>query len=722
MAKNQDQEVLELESVIETLDTLYEVGDDCVHPITGQIVLDPEYDLIRKRLFDLNPDSYIFKDVTASKVVHNRKVPHNPPMVSISKAIGPLQDRTDALKNFVDKVQTELVYADNEEKYLVQAYKRDGVAVALYYENGILTRAGLRPRNGTDGEDVTENIKHVEGVPIELWEHDKDGNRVKFLPVTCSIRGEIECRKSVFRKVVEDWQDPKFGLNSQPKNPRNYSAGSIRQFLNPGITKERRLTFTGYSILGWHDKDNGPVPFKTEIERAKYSNARLRIPFVQVRPFRWTDLQTLEDLSSQLDYEVDGVVISVNDLEDAEQMGTHGGTATGNPKAKIAWKFAEESAIVEVRGITWTPGRSGKLTPVLNFDGVSLDGTTVSQCTGHSLGFLDGTSKASLGKIKKWTRIRIIKSGKIIPKVVEVFQSAFLTPPVTTFVKTPVLTPSYFNTQLDIPTKCPSCDSLLEIVQGDDGKNLVCNSDFCGVRAVARLVHFLSTIGVKGISDAILTRLLDEKLVQSPDDLYDLSVGKLVAIGYSKRQALLIVARLRLHDDPAHATDDELDQFIKQSKTITVPAWQFFAAFGIPGAGKSAGQSLVNHFGTFDAINSATLEQLREVDGLGEVSVNAIVDFFSEHQKVVNQLLKFILPEGKKQGKLSGITFVFTGGFDGGKASWEKKVVDLGASISGSVSKKTDYVVIGTDAGSKEAKAIQLGVKMLTPSQLESLL
>ena len=717
-ANQQDQEVSELESVIVALDTLYEQGDDCIHPITNKIVSDSEYDLLRKRLFDLCPSSPILKDVTASKAAQNsKKVLHNPPMVSISKAIGPLQERTETLEDFIDKVKTELGYTDGEEKFLVQAYKRDGVAVALYYEEGKLVRAGLRPRNGTEGEDVTENIKYVDAsvlgsdgkvilsqcVPTELWEHDKNGNRVKFLPVTCSIRGEIECRKSVFRKVVSSWQDSKFGLDSEPKNPRNYSAGSIRQFSNPAITKERNLTFTAYSILGWHAKDNSPVPFKTEIERAKYSNAKLFIPFVQVRPFRWADLQLLEDFSIQRDYEVDGVVISVNNLEDAEQMGTHGGTATGNPKAKIAWKFAEESVIVEVQDIIWTPGRSGKLTPVLTFKGVQLDGTTVSQCTGHSLGFLDGTSKASLGEITKWTEIKIIKSGKIIPKVIEIVKP-------------------YPHIKLAVPTKCPSCSSKLEIRQGGDGKDLVCNSDFCGVRAVARLVHFLSTIGVKGISDSILTRLLDEKLVQYPDELYSLSVGKLTSIGYSKRQALLIMSRLFLHDDPAHADDAELETFIKQTKTFKVPAWQFFASFGISGAGKSAGQALIAHFGTFDAINKATLDQFLEVDGLGETSANAIVDFFEEHNDMVQQLLKFIEPEGKKQGKLNGQTFVFTGGFDGGKSAWEKKVVDLGASISGSVSKNTTYLVVGTDAGSKADKAKQLGVQMLSPSQLEALL
>lgn len=702
-----DPEVLELESIIETLDTLYEAGDDCIHPVTGALVSDKEYDQLRKRLEELHPQSYIFKEVTASKLsAQSKKVHHNPPMVSISKAIGPLQERTDALKDFIAKVQAELGYKDDEEKFLVQAYKRDGVAVALYYENGVLVRAGLRPRNGTDGEDVTENVKHVEGIATELWEHDKDGKRVRFLPVTCSIRGELECKKSVFRKVVEDWKDPKFDLDVEPKNPRNYTAGSIRQFSNSAITKERRLSFTGYSIFNWSSKDkafNTP-PFKTEIERAKYSNAVLRIPYVQVRPFRWQDLKVLEDLQSQLDYEVDGVVISVNNLEDAEQMGTHGGTATGNPKAKIAWKFAEESAVVEIEDIIWTPGRSGKLTPVLTFKGVKLDGTTVSQCTGHSLGFLDGSSKASLGEINKWTEVRIVKSGKIIPKVIEIVKKGY--------------------SKFSPPTKCPSCGGKLEVRQGGDGKDLVCNAEYCGVRAVAKLVHYLSTLGVKGISDSIVTRLLDEKLVQYPDELYSVSANKLQGIGFSKRQALLIEARIWMHPDPAHATDEELAAYLKkmEKEPIRVPAWQFFAALGIPGAGKSAGQALINHFGTFDAITTATLDQLKEVEGLGDTSAQAIVEYFAEHKDMVKYLLKSIEPQGKKMGKLSGKTFVFTGGFDGGKAAWEKKVQDQGASVSGSVSKNTDYVVVGTDAGSKEEKAKQLGIKMLTPAQLEKML
>jgi DNA ligase (NAD+) len=703
-----DQEVVELEQIIEALDTAFEAGDDCIHPINGKIVSDAEYDQLRKRLETICPNSKIFKTVTASKIVSTvGKVQHNPPMVSISKAIGPLKDRTNSLKDFIQKVKNELNYNGSEESFLVQAYKRDGVAVALYYEDGLLVRAGLRPRNGIDGEDITENIKFVEGVPTELWEHDRQGNRVRFLPVTCSIRGELECKISTFNSCKANWQS--LDLDSEPKNPRNYTAGSIRQFSDPTITKSRKISFTGYSIVNWSSKDNSlnQSPYKSEIERAKYSNAVLKVPFVQVRPFRWSDLEMLENNVPNLDYEVDGVVISVNNLEDAEQMGTHGGSSTGNPKAKIAWKFSEESKTVFVKEIVWTPGRSGKVTPVFSFDGVQLDGTTVSQCTGHSLGFIDGSSKASLGEIGVGSEIRIIKSGKIIPKVIQIVSSK----------------PLY------APSICPSCSNKLEIRQGGDGKDLICENDFCGVRAVARFVHYLTVSGVKGISDSIVTDLVDKFGLKNQSDFYKLARSwNDLTSQFTKRQALLIAARIYMHTDPAHTDDADLEKFIVSAsrKKIQVPGAQFIASFGVPGVGKTAGQALINHFTTFDAFynvcKSHDYDALTKVEGLGEISANAILKFFKDHFNVVDELLKFVEPLGIVVGKFTGLSFVFTGGFDGGKQAWEKKVVDNGGKVSGSVSKNTSYLVVGTDAGSKADKAKTLGVKTLSPNEFEKMI
>lgn len=687
MSKN--QEILDLENIISHLDTCYEEGIDCIHPINGNLVSDSEYDIIRKRLFDLCPNSSIFTSVTASNSKVIKKVTHNPPMTSISKAIGTLVERHKTLQDWLDKIKQELGHTE-----IVQAYKRDGVAIALYYENGKLKQAGLRPRDGVTGEDVTENAKFVSGIPTELWEHNSKGEKVKFLKINCCIRGEIECKKSVFEEIANNWQ--KYNLSNEPANPRNYAAGSIRQFTDPTITKNRKLNFTGYSIVGW---DN--PPFKTEIERAKYSNSVLKIPFVQVRPFRDQDLQQMEDNIDNLDYEVDGIVLSVNNLEDSEQMGTHGNQITGNPKGKLAWKFSEKSAIVTVKNYEFNLGRSGRLTPVLSFDPVKLDGTNVSQCTGHSLGFMDGTSVASLGEIGVGAKLRIIKSGKIIPKVIEIIQS---------------------GRKLEIPEFCPCCQSKLEIQQGNDGKNLICPDEHCGDRAIASLCHYLTTLGVKGIAESIVSQLFQNNLVKHPCDFYKLTIDSLLKAGFTDRQAVLIVSRIWMIDDPAHKEDEELKKIISQKKKIKLPAWQLFAAQGIPGAGKAAGKSLINHFQNLNNIINAKVEELEVVADVGNITAQAIFDYFKKYKIHFEKLLEYIEPEGLKTGKLSGKSFVLTGGFVLGKAHFEKKIMDLGGKVGSSVGKNTSYVVVGTDAGSKEQKAIELGIPRITVDDLEKML
>jgi len=694
-------EVLELEQVITHLDTCYEAGDDCIHPITNKLVTDPEYDLLRKRLETLAPQSPVLKQVTASALVSGvQKVKHYPPMTSISKAIGTLDEREATLKDWLGKIKAELDYADPATE-VVQAYKRDGVAVSLYYEKGKLKKAGLRPRDGENGEDVTANIQYVEGVATELWEHDRDGNRVRFLPVTCCIRGEIECKKTVFRKIAANWQT--YHLSNEPANPRNYAAGSIRQFSDPTITKERQISFTGYSIWGWTSADPqfANAPYKTELERAKYSNATLRIPFVRVMPYRHKDLQALEDLSASLDYEVDGIVLSVNNLEDSEQMGTHGNSITGNPKGKLAWKFAEESAVVVLKGYEFSPGRSGKLTPVLSFDAVPLDGTQVSQVTGHSLGFMDGSSTASLGEIGIGAQLRIIKSGKIIPKIIEIVKP---------------------GQKFRAPAKCPSCNGKLEIRQGSDGKDIVCNNEFCGDRAVARLCHYLTTVGVKGLGDSIVGTLYTKGYVKYPADFYKLTLVDFKKAGFSERESILALAQIWMVDDPAHKDDSTLLAIMDTYDKVKIPAWQVFASQGIPGAGKSSGQSLVSHFGDLDGIRNATVAELEATADVGSVTAKSIVEYFAKYGKQFDALLKYVTPQGPKKGKFTGTSFVFTGGFPGGKTKWEKAVMEEGGKCSGSVSKTTNYVVVGTDAGSKEEKAKQLGIKRISLSDLEKML
>ncbi|MEI8269926.1 MAG: helix-hairpin-helix domain-containing protein [bacterium] len=701
-------EIKELELVISHLDTCYELGEDCLHPITGNKVSDKEYDYLRSELQKVCPNSYVFDSVTASKVANtDKKVIHNPPMTSISKAIGTIEKRNETLKSFLKDAIENLQYSPNEiESKFVQSFKRDGVAIALYYENGKLVRAGLRPRDGINGEDVTENVQYVEGVASQLWEYNKEGDRVKFLPINCCIRGEIQCEKSVFKEVCENWQNPNYGLDSKPKNARNYAAGSIRQFKNPKVTFSRNLSFVAYSILSWSskDKDFNVAPFKTEIERSQYSNSILKIPFVQARPFRYKDLETLEKISSTLNYEVDGVVISVNNLEDAEQLGVHGDSSTGNPKAKIAWKFQEEKFEVTVKEIVWSPGRT-KITPVLQFDGVLIDGTTVSQCTAHSLGFIDGTSEASFGvPITRGTVIEIIKSGEIIPKVVSVVQTS--------------------RNKLVIPHSCPCCKQRLEIKIGETGKDLVCSNQKCGERSTAGIVHYLSTIGVKGIGESSIKDLIDLDLIQDQSDLYELNLQDLISAGFSPRESRLFLARLFFCENPTDKTDEQLEEFIEkaESKLIDVPAAHFFASLGITGCGKTAGQILINEFKSFRAVFAATEDDLKEIKGIGEASAESIVSFFCENNEMVDRLLEFINPVSRKIGKLTGKTFVFTGSFQEGKQYWENKISEIGGNISGSISSKTDYLVVGDAPGSKLEKAQKMKISSISVQDLQNML
>lgn len=693
MATDLDTKADSLERIKRVLDTLYEAGEPCLHPDTGEEVSDPDYDNLVVLLRKVRPHSTELKDVSSSGLVSDAgRVIHSPPMTSLAKAIGSLADREKTLVEWVEACAKELNYghvsvaerAGHEVagKFFVQAYKLDGVACAVYYEDGKLTRAGLRPRDGVNGEDVTANVRFVTGVPHSLP-----------LPLTCSIRGELYCPISVFErlnKALVSAGDKPFA------NPRNYTAGSIRQFKDPSITKGREIYFRGYSVYGL---DN--PPYKTEMERAKWCNKTLRVSFVRVEKFNAADLKVMEDNVPTLDYEVDGIVLSVNTLEDSEQMGNHGSSPNGNPKAKIAWKFTEEEAEAEVAGITWGVGRSGKLTPVLSFKtAVNLAGTKVNNCTGHNLGYMR-ENRIGLGTV-----VRVIKSGKIIPKVVGVVSGQCDTP---------------------VPSACPKCQNKLAVVAGgNDGKEaLVCENAFCGERAVAGLCHFLKTIDVKGLAEATVDKLFEAKVVKSPADFYRMTTAQMGIAGMSVRQALLAQARVLMLDKADKLDDSELDKFVNaaRQKKVGVPFWRFLAALGFEGIGKTSGRALQTRFGTIEGMRAATKDDFLEVDGFGEKSASVLRQALDGNRDVIDDVLRHvavIVPTAG--GILAGQTFCFTGGFSQGKEHWQKLVETDGGKCSSSVSKKIDYVVVGTDAGSKQRKAEELGITQLTLTELQAML
>ena len=701
MNKAEDQRADDLERIIAHLDTLYERGADCIHPDTGVIVSDGEYDGLRRELRRLRPDSSLFDAATASRVtVVSRKVKHDPPLTSIEKAsheeievqeemlfkwindcvaeapasMQSGKQRTVADRTFQDEPVTY------PEGYLYEAYKLDGVALALYYENGDLRAAGLRPRDGVNGEDVTEQVKYVEGVPLKLNE-----------PVSCSIRGEIICRLSDFEKVQAELA--KLGEQLRA-NPRNHAAGGIRQFKDPSKTKLMRLSFVAYGLEALAN-----APYATEIERSEYCRDSLGVPYVETRSFRFEDLEKMEADIPSLDFEVDGVILGVNNLEDQEQLGRHGNRDTGNPRGKIAWKFREEEATPIIKEIEWQTGRTGKIVAVAIFDAVRLAGTNVTRATLHNAGFMQ-RNRITLG-----SRIGVRKAGKIIPKVTRVVEGQ----------GDPVF-----------PEHCPSCGAPTELQQGatDQMLELVCNNKACPDQNISGLCHYLSTFGVLGLGGSRVTQLVEGGAVDSPADFYRLDMDRAMATGLSERQSLLAVAAIHMVASPEQYESDELRVQIEraQDEKKQIPLAKLIATFGIENAGNAAGKALVDHFGSFDAIRKANIEELEAVSDIGEKTATVIHKYLHDHQEEIDDLLQYVEPELPQVGSLTGKTFCFSGGFEEGKRHWQDRVEALGGKCTGSVSKRTDYLVAGPGSGSKSEKAEKLGIPIIDVEELQKML
>lgn len=691
----------ELERIISHLDTLYEQGLDCVHPDTNEPVSDSHYDDLRRQLQEQRPTSELFATATASEFVStNLKVVHDPPMTSIEKASHEnLETQETQLFKWISKTvastessEVEQValtikgksYKDEPisypESFFYQTYKLDGVAIAIYYENGNLIRAGLRPRDGINGEDVTEQVQYVDGIPAVLPE-----------PVTCSIRGELICKLSDFKKVQKALTLTGEKLRA---NPRNHTAGGIRQFKNPEKTKRMRLSFVAYSIEGLANP-----PYQTETGRYEFCKTVLGVPYIKAELFRFEDLKILEDNISKLDFEVDGVIIGVNNLGRQEQLGRHGDPLTGNPKGKIAWKFREEEATPTINAIEWQTGRTGKLTSVAVFEAVRLAGTNVSRATLHNAGFME-RNQITIG-----SKIAVRKAGKIIPKVIKVIDG---------------------QGKPNFPEDCPSCTSPTKLQTGgtDEMLELICTNPDCPAQNISTLCYFLATFGVLGLGESRVTQLFESGLVTKPADFYQLDIDSTMSSGLTRRQATLAVAAIQMIPAPDKLTNDVLEEAIHSAIRTKkeVPLWQLFASFGIESASKSAGKALADHFGSFQKIRTATIEELELVDDIGSITATAITEFFAAHQNDIDALLKFVEPTTTvSEGKLSGKTFCFSGGFPEGKKHWEKEVESRGGKCVSSVSKKTNYLVAGPGSGSKSEKAARLEIPILTTQQLSEM-
>ena len=674
------QDIQTLENLVIHLATLYDQGLDCID-FEGNLVSDPHYDLLVKALKKKNPDSIAFSQGKTSPSQYQPTgdlVQHHPPMTSIAKADG--DDKEDIYKNWISFCCKELGYQSSKDKF-AQSLKRDGVAIRIYYENGKLTRAGLRSRSGTDGIDVTENIKYVQGVSQKLSK-----------PWTLAIAGELECHLADFQKVQEDLLNAGEPLR---KNPRNHTYGAINQQVDPKKTAKGRLSFTAYSIVNF---DQAYKFYKTEVERAKWCNQVLKVPHVRVELHRFEDLQKLENLVSELPYEVDGIVLKVNNLEDQEQLGHSGNDPTGDPHGALAWKFDEKSENAIVKSIEWNSSRTGRVTPIAIFEKpILLAGTMVSRATCNNYGWL---SRVQIGS---GTVVEVIKAGKIIPKVINV-------------VSHPV-------TEIEAPQYCPSCNFELKVTQGHEiNQELMCLNENCSAKQIKSFVFFLSSLGVKGLGESSLEKMLESGIVKSFSDLYTLKLEDLINTGeFSERQATLALACIHMIK-PLEDNDlliDLINKSFKQKKKV--PAWKFFQGLGISGAGKTVGKLLFDCFPNIEALIKVDTDQLTNIEGIGEKTAQNIVEWFAKNQFLIENLCQHLELEYPKKGKLTGKTFVLTGSFDPGKSYYESLITQNGGKVSGSVGNKTDYVVFGPNAGSKLEKAKMNNIPLINSEELKSM-
>jgi DNA ligase (NAD+) len=581
-------------------------------------------------------------------------VRHLAPMLSLDS------DRDEeALRRFDERLRKAL--GGTPPEYVLEP-KLDGASVELVYEGGALVRAATRG-DGVNGEGITDNIRTIAAVPLRLRSR---GPRVE----TVALRGEVIMRLSAFEQLNERLMAP----GQEPfANPRNAAAGTLRQ-LDPTITAQRPLDIYVYDVL--------------DVRGAEFATHHEALAAIRAWGFPVSDLiaagRTVDDILAyhrdlltrrdDLDFEIDGVVVKLDDLAARARVGM----TARHPRWAYAFKFPPRKELTRVIKIVASVGRTGVVTPIAIMRPVELGGVTVSRATLHN------REEVSRKDIREGDLVRIQRAGDVIPQVIERIEEVG----------------KARGPRFTMPETCPSCDtSLIE-----RGPFTVCPNGFrCPAQLVGRLVHFASrdALDIQGLGEESARQFVDTGLVKRLDDVFDLSDERLMELeGFAEKSAANLVGAIR------HATMVELPRFLY--------------GLGIPEVGVAVARDLAGHFGTLASLRAAGEPQLQEVAGVGPRMAAQIAAFFRDRRnaEALDRLLaKVRLKEGAPRpagGSLAGLKFVFTGGLATmSRSDAEALVAAHGARAAASVSKQTDYVVAGADAGSKLAKAEQLGLTVL---------
>ena len=600
------------------------------------------------------------------------QVIHRTPMLSLSNAFEEAE-----VISFDRRVCQGLEAGEIE--YAVEP-KFDGLAVSLCYENGLLVTGATRG-DGFTGEDVTVNLRTIKSIPL----HFTDGIQGA---TSLEVRGEVVMLKADFERLNQHQRDRG---EKEFMNPRNAAAGSLRQ-LDPAITATRRLTFFAYGVGTYEGSDVlcdkhsqmmdhlASLYFLVAKERRVVSGAAGLMAY-------YHEIGTIRE---RLPYDIDGVVYKVNDLVQQERLGS----VSRAPRFALAHKFPAQEAVTELLGINVQVGRTGALTPVARLEPVLVGGVTVTNATLHNEDEI-GRKDVMIGD-----HVIVRRAGDVIPEVVAVVMQ-----------RRPSTARNFI-----MPDHCPVCGARAVRLPGEAATRCT-GGLFCPAQRKQALLHFVSrrAMDIEGLGDKLVEQLVDHAIVKTPADIYKLDVTLLSGL-----------------DRMAKKSADNVVKAIEKSKDTTLA--RFIYALGIRNVGETTAKELAYYFGNLEQLMTADEERLRQVPDIGPVVAQSIINFFSEmHNREVIEKLRATGVHWQEgvgtkrtktiEGRVSDKTFVLTGALPSLSREEVKERIELaGGKVTGSVSKKTDYVIAGDDPGSKYDKAIELGITILDEAQLLQLL
>ena len=626
-------------------------------------VSDSEYDQLYRELVELetaHPDEILPESPThrVGGVVLKgfTKYQHQYPLYSLQDAFS--REELEAFDQRVRKEFPSISY--------VCELKIDGLSISLTYENGVLVTGATRG-DGSVGEDITENLKRVKDIPLVLPE-----------PVNITVRGECYMPRASFDRVNQIRQE-----NGEPEfaNPRNAAAGTLRQ-LDTKIVAKRNLATFMYQEVSPTDQSSQEGVLE-KLARLGFVVNQERVLAEDMEQI-WDFIQKVAQLREDLPYDIDGIVIKVNDLAVQEELGF----TVKAPKWAVAYKFPAEEKEAKILSVDWTVGRTGVVTPTANLTPVQLAGTTVSRATLHNVDYIAEKD------IHQDDTVIVYKAGDIIPAVLRVVKDKRVS-----------------DQALAIPTHCPSCQS--ELLHFEDEVALRCINPLCPAQIKEGLNHFASrdAMNITGLGPAVVEKLFAAQLVEDVAGIYRLTVEDLLTLeGFKEKSA------------------EKLYEAIQASKENSAEKLLF--GLGIRHVGSKVSQILLQEFHDLDQLATADPERIASIDSLGMVVAESLKRYFAqEGSKRLLQELKeagvnmaYLGEKVAADAALSGMTVVLTGKLERLTRSEAKaKLESLGAKVTGSVSKKTDLVVAGSDAGSKLTKAQELGIQVEDEAWLESL-